>query len=39
MTQSEITIQSFMDDYGNSVVPCLMVHESYLARYWFFRET
>lgn len=39
MTPSEMTIQSFMDDWGNSVAPCRMDHKSYLSRYWFFRET
>lgn len=34
-----MTILRFVDDFGSIVIPGYMDHDTYMARYYFYRET
>lgn len=39
MTPSTITLEAFQDDFGNLVLPYKLMYNSYIARYYFYKET
>ncbi len=38
MTPSCVCIQGFVDDLGNLIIPYWLDFDSYIARYYFYRE-
>jgi hypothetical protein len=39
MTPSSITLEPFQDDFGNIVLPYKLDYNSYMSRYYFYKES